>query len=112
MGSNKNDMLNFQKLLNQRLISSLWIMALILPLKLKLRGRGPPINVRMVFWCFIPLCILDQPKLRYPFTNFFREVLKCNRLSLGQLCDTSGFPALLYCTLPLMWNYINFWIND
>ncbi|MFS8035056.1 hypothetical protein Hanom_Chr17g01588541 [Helianthus anomalus] len=29
--------------------------------------------------------ILDQPNLRYPFTNFFLEVLKYFRLSLGQL---------------------------
>ncbi|MFS7989101.1 hypothetical protein Hanom_Chr11g01042761 [Helianthus anomalus] len=29
--------------------------------------------------------ILDQPNLRYPFTNFFLEVLKYHRLSLGQL---------------------------
>ncbi|MFS7961758.1 hypothetical protein Hanom_Chr08g00718861 [Helianthus anomalus] len=29
--------------------------------------------------------IVDQPNLRYPFTNFFLEVLKYYRLSLGQL---------------------------
>ncbi|MFS7945199.1 hypothetical protein Hanom_Chr06g00521341 [Helianthus anomalus] len=39
--------------------------------------------------------ILDQPNLLYPFTNFFLEVLKYYRLSLGQLAPVDGTKEVL-----------------
>ncbi|KAJ0454477.1 hypothetical protein HanRHA438_Chr15g0693911 [Helianthus annuus] len=39
--------------------------------------------------------IVDQPNLRYPFTNFFLEVLKYYRLSLGQLGPV-GVPRIMH----------------
>ncbi|MFS8001761.1 hypothetical protein Hanom_Chr13g01194211 [Helianthus anomalus] len=42
--------------------------------------------------------ILDQLKLRYPFTNFFLEVLKYYRLSLGQLAPV----GVTQCAAPLL----------
>ncbi|MFS7947016.1 hypothetical protein Hanom_Chr06g00543061 [Helianthus anomalus] len=39
--------------------------------------------------------ILDQPNLRYSFTNFFLEVLKYYHLSLGQLANV-GFACIMH----------------